>query len=139
MYQCTCRRCQRTWMALKEAVAASLLSCLDLPMLRMMVQAGRQRTTLVNCKQSRKHLLSKKGIHVHIKCTCRRRQRTWMGLKEVVSRAYVALQEVWVELQMWVDLLGWWVGLQHWPACSHRSLRTNLKNIIFIALLFEKL
>jgi len=49
------------------AVAASLLSCLDLPTLRtcytMMVQAGRQRTTLVNCEKLSKHLLSTKGIY----------------------------------------------------------------------------
>ena len=49
------------------AVAASLLSCLDLPTLRtcyaMTVQAGRQRTMLVNCKQLSKHLLSTEGIH----------------------------------------------------------------------------
>ena len=110
MYQCTCRRWQRTWMGLKEAVAASLLSCLDLPTLRMMVQAGRQRTMLVNCKQLSKHLILKKGIHVHIECTCRRRQRTWMGLKEAGSRVCVALQKVWVKLQLWVELGNFFFG-----------------------------
>ena len=53
-------------MGLKEAVAALLLSCLE-PTLRMMVQAGRQRTTLVNCKQLSKHSLNKHEEHIIFK------------------------------------------------------------------------